>query len=247
MITKLQVKYIQSLRQKKFRDSEGVFAAEGPKIINELLESAAVPLQALYATGTWMQNSSHLIKKIPAEKIIEIKEQELERISFLQTPHEVLGVFQQPATRPIVFEKSVSLMLDGIQDPGNMGTLIRTADWFGVRNIICSIDCADAFASKVVQATMGSIARVQLRYTELLPLVKANHLRLFAAALNGESLHTIQPLQEGVVVIGNESKGISQALLDCCQHIITIPRVGKAESLNAAVAAGIILSRLAPG
>jgi len=248
MITKLQVKYIQSLGQKKFRDQEAVFVAEGPKIINELLGEQAVLPEALYATRQWIDQHTTLYKNIAADRVIEIKEQELERISFLQTPHEVLGVFRKPVAKEPAINGSVSLMLDGIQDPGNMGTLIRIADWFGIRHITCSMDCADAFAPKAVQSTMGSIVRVQLLYTDLLPFVKSNtSLQLYAATLNGQSIHKMPALKEGVLVIGNESKGIHAALLDCCQHRITIPGIGHAESLNAAVAAGIILSHLVKG
>jgi len=245
MITKLQVKYIQSLGQKKFRDEEGLFVAEGPKIINELLMASPAALQVLYATPKWLETAPGVLKNIAADKVIEIKEQELERISFLQTPHEVLAVFKKPESLPLNFSQRLSLMLDGIQDPGNMGTIIRIADWFGIRNVICSTDCADAFAPKVVQSTMGSIIRVQLLYTDLMELVKKTKgLQLYAAALNGENLNGVAPVKEGVIVIGNESKGIHEALLVCCQHRITIPRIGHAESLNAAVATGIILSHI---
>jgi RNA methyltransferase, TrmH family len=245
MITKLQVKYIQSLGQKKFRDQEGVFVAEGPKIINELLGEYPVLPELVYATRAWMDTHAGLVKNIAADKIVEVKEQEMERISFLQTPNEVLAVFKKPVAVPVHLTQTISLMLDGIQDPGNMGTLIRIADWFGIAQVLCSTDCADAFAPKVVQSTMGSIVRVQLVYTDLVKLVKGTaSVQLYAATLNGENINTMQPIQQGVVVIGNESKGISAALLDCCRHRITIPRLGRAESLNAGVAAGIILSRL---
>ena len=245
MITKLQVKYIQSLGQKKFRDEEGVFVAEGPKIINELLAALPAALQVLYATRQWMQTQAGLIKNIAEGKVAEINEQELDRISFLQTPHEVLAVFKKPAVLPLNFSQTLSLMLDGIQDPGNMGTIIRIADWFGISNVICSTDCADAFAPKAVQSTMGSIVRVQLLYTDLVALVKKTKgLQLYAATLNGEKINGMQSIKEGVIVIGNESKGIHAALLDCCQRRITIPRIGHAESLNAAVATGIILSHI---
>ncbi len=248
MITKFQVKYIQSLGQKKFRDEGAVFVAEGPKIINELLAAQPASLETLYATSQWLQRHPAAVKNIQPDKLIEIKEQELERISFLQTPNEVLAVFKKPAVSSFHFSNSISLMLDGIQDPGNMGTIIRIADWFGIQNIICSPDCADAYAPKVVQSTMGSIVRVQLLYTDLMELLQKNkQLQLYAATLNGESLNAMQPIKEGVIVIGNESKGIHTALMEACQHRITIPRIGHAESLNAAVAAGIILSHLTPG
>ncbi|MEP6725990.1 MAG: RNA methyltransferase, partial [Bacteroidota bacterium] len=245
MITKLQVKYIQSLGQKKFRDEEGVFVAEGPRIINELLAAIPAALTVLYATAQWLQTHGGTLKNIAADKLVEIKEKELERISFLQTPHEVLAVFKKPAASPLNFSQTLSLMLDGIQDPGNMGTIIRIADWFGIRNVICSMDCADAFAPKVIQSTMGSIVRVQLLYTGLVELVKkTGGLQLYATTLNGEKINDMQAIKEGVIVIGNESKGIHAALLDCCQQRITIPRIGYAESLNAAVATGIILSHI---
>jgi len=245
MITKLQVKYIQSLGQKKFRDETGVFVAEGPKIINELLAALPALLVSLYATSEWIQANAALIKRIDAIKITEVKGTELERISFLQTPHEALAVFKKPAALPFSFTGTLSLMLDGIQDPGNMGTIIRTADWFGIRQIVCSNDCADAFAPKVVQATMGSIVRVRLLYTDLMELVATNSgLQMYAAALNGTSINQLGPVREGIVVIGNESKGIHPALMERCQHRITIPGTGHAESLNAAVAAGIILARI---
>lgn len=248
MITKLQVKYIQSLGQKKLRDEAQVFVAEGPKIINELLGAGPASLVTLFATAQWIAANALLIQQLPAAAVNEVTSTELERLSFQQTPHDVLGVFKKPAPARPDFSNKLSLMLDGIQDPGNMGTLIRIADWFGVSNIVCSPDCADGFAPKVVQASMGSIVRVQLLYTDLVELVsKTKGLALYAAALRGENLHAMPPLKEGIIVIGNESKGISQALLNCCRHRVTIPRIGHAESLNAAVAAGIILSHLTPG
>jgi TrmH family RNA methyltransferase len=248
MITKLQVKYIQSLGQKKFRDEEAVFVAEGPKIINELLGgTAAVPV-TIYATRAWIEKDIPVLIPGAATQVIEVKEQELERLSFQQTPNEVLGIFKKPVYKALDFSNALSLMLDGIQDPGNLGTIIRIADWFGIENIVCSNDCADAFAPKVVQATMGSIARVKLLYTDLVDMVKkTGSLQLYAATLDGQSIGNLQPIKEGVLVTGNESKGISAALLDCCQYRITIPRLGQAESLNAAVATGIILSHLVAG
>jgi RNA methyltransferase, TrmH family len=245
MITKLQVKYIQSLGQKKFRDEEGVFVAEGPKIINELLGEYSNNTEIIYATQQWLAAHQQGMKNISADKIIEVKEQELERLSFLQTPNEVLAVFKKPDLPAINFSQTISIMLDNIQDPGNLGTIIRIGDWFGIKNIVCSADCADAFAPKVVQSTMGSIVRVNLLYTDLVKLVKEQKLlHLYAATLYGEKLNDMQPIKEGIIVIGNESRGIHPELLACCQKKITIQRIGVAESLNAAVAAGIILSHL---
>ena len=241
MLIKSQVKYIQSLSHKKLRDSEGVFVAEGPKLINELL-SAGLPVQQLYAVKEWIEGQGRQLT-VP---VTEITASELERISLLQTPNQVLGIFKKPvftAYRPE--RNTLSLMLDTIQDPGNLGTIIRCADWFGISQIFCSPDCADAWNPKVVQATMGSIARVQVAYGSLTEwLVQAKGLPAYAAILNGTDLRQQPAIKEGIIIIGNESKGISAEVLALCSNRITIPRHGQAESLNAAVATGIILSHL---
>lgn len=246
MITKSQVKYIQSLGQKKFRDEEQLFIAEGPKIINELLALPHSGLVGLYTTAEWMETHASLLKDIPVSKITAIKEKELERISFLSAPNQLLAIFKKPPPAAVSsLPNRVSLMLDGIQDPGNMGTIIRIADWFGIGQVICSMDCADAFSPKAVQSSMGSIARVQVLYTDLLKTLKENSsLVLYAATLYGKKITEMGKLKTGVIVIGNESKGIRKELLELCREQITIPRTGHAESLNAAVATGILLSHL---
>lgn len=241
MLIKSQVKYIQSLSHKKLRDSEGVFVAEGPKLINELL-SARLPVQQLYAVKEWIAEQGEPL----TAGVTEISQSELERISLLQTPNQVLGIFKKPdfsANTPL--RNSISLMLDTVQDPGNLGTIIRCADWFGIKQIFCSTDCADAWNPKVVQATMGSIARVQVAYGPLGRwLDQAPGLPTYAAVLEGADLRKLSPVKEGIIIIGNESKGISEAILARCSNRITIPRHGEAESLNAAVATGIILSHI---
>jgi RNA methyltransferase, TrmH family len=243
MVVKSQVKYIQSLSQKKHRDAEGVFVAEGPKIINELLGAGNVQLQKLFAVEAWA--SAHPQQ---AATTTLVSDSELERISFLQTPNQVLGIFRKPvfvesAAAPAQ-QPTWSLALDTIQDPGNMGTIIRCADWFGVQQIICNEGCADVFTPKVVQSTMGSISRVQVIYTDLLPWLQQHAGIVYAATLQGTPLHELPPVQEGILLVGNESKGIHESLLAIAKHRITIPRKGQAESLNAAVATGIILSQL---
>lgn len=239
MLTKAQVKYIQSLGHKKLRDSEDVFVAEGPRLINELLTAGNVKPVAIYATDAFAEKHPRLAN------LVRIREQELERISALSAPNEVAGIFSKPVFEPPVWAGRISLMLDSIQDPGNLGTIIRTADWFGVRQIVCSADCADCYNSKVVQSTMGSVARVQLIYTDLLSFIQDNKVPpLYATTLNGTSLYEMQRIKEGIIIIGNESKGISEALLSVPGHRITIPRKGGAESLNAGVAAGIVLSQI---
>lgn len=240
MLVKSQVKYIQSLSQKKSRDEEGVFIAEGPKLINELLSAPNTPVKQLYAVKEWTPAQAAW----QAVPVIEVTELELERLSALQTPNQVIGVFQKPAfSKKTNFRGRLSLMLDTIQDPGNLGTILRCADWFGIETVICSKECADVFNSKVVQSTMGSISRVQVLYEDLPAFMAARpELPVYAATLHGTPLNELPAVEEGILLIGNESKGISEALQQLCRHRITIPRKGQAESLNAAVATGIILS-----
>lgn len=244
MLIKSQVKYIQSLSHKKLRDSEEVFVAEGPKLINELLRGANIQVQQLFALKEWIEEQAPEIQK----SVTEISPSELERISLLQTPNQVLGIFKKPtftANRPL--RNTLSLMLDTIQDPGNLGTIIRCADWFGISQIVCSTDCADAFNPKVVQSSMGSIARVQVLYEPLAEfLAKEPGIPTYAAVLDGTNVRQLPPVKEGIIIIGNESKGISDGVLALSRHRITIPRKGDAESLNAAVATGIILSHITP-
>lgn len=246
MITKSEVKYIQSLGQKKFRDELKQFIAEGPKIVAELINAPGCKVNAIYGTAEWWKQQPALRSVLPAGAAIEVKAEELERISFLTTPNQVLGIFQQPDWPAVAsFRNSVSLILDNLQDPGNMGTIIRIADWFGVQHIIASKESTDVYNAKVVQATMGSIARVSVQYEELPGFLKKNTaIPVYAATLEGQGLASVGKIKEGFILIGNESKGINDELLKMAQHKITIPRVGAAESLNAAVATGIILSHL---
>lgn len=234
---KSQVKYIQSLSHKKQRDEDGVFIVEGPKLVDEMLSATNVDLVGLYALESWAKNYSGL----PVEKI---EPHELEKISALQTPNQVVGLFKKPViTSDTPLHAQLILMLDTIQDPGNLGTIIRCADWFGVETIIASKDTADAFNIKVVQSTMGSIARVKVVYTDLEEFIERNpRLDYYAAALDGAPLESFTPIEKGVIMIGNESKGLAGNLLAKATHKITIPKKGKAESLNAAVATAIILS-----
>ncbi|MBC8032827.1 MAG: RNA methyltransferase [Chitinophagaceae bacterium] len=246
MITKSEVKYIQSLGHKKFRDELKQFTAEGPKIIIELLNSPSILLKALYATEEWWNVNKDVYESLAPGMAIEIKEYELEKISALSTPNQVMGIFHQPIYDKVTsFNNCISLMLDGIQDPGNMGTIIRIADWFGAEYIIASEESAEIYNPKVVQATMGSIGRVQVIYDDLLRLIKAiPAVPIYAASLEGKDITEYKKITEGIILIGNESKGIQVPLLQSATHQVTISKRGKAESLNAAVAAGIILSHL---
>jgi RNA methyltransferase, TrmH family len=243
MLVKSQVKYIQSLSQKKSRDEDAVFVAEGPKLINELLNAHNIQLVQLIATDDWISSQKPAVQK---EKLIVVKASELERISFLTTPNHALGIFSKPKFPSVDLNTGISLMLDCLQDPGNLGSIIRCADWFGIKQVICSSDSADVFNPKVVQATMGSIARINVVYTDLAAYIKKHkETPVYAATLNGKALSEIKRIEKAILLIGNESKGIDPELLKLATQQITIPRKGEAESLNAAVATGIILSHLA--
>lgn len=243
MLVKSKVKYIQSLGQKKFREPEGVFIAEGPKIVKELLEDETAEVKQVYAVKDWIDENKIILGRT---EIIEITEAELEKISQLTTPNKVIAIVQQfNAGKNIVTKGRITLALDGIQDPGNLGTIIRIADWYGVEQIICSSGCVDVYNPKVVQSTMGSIARVKIFYTDLKEWLAAQKdIRIYVTALEGQDVTVMKKLQEGIIIIGNESKGIDPAILEFANVKITILQKGKAESLNAAVAVGIVLSHL---
>lgn len=243
MLSKSKIKYIQTLGQKKFREEEGVFIAEGPKIVTELLAEKKANIIAVYALEEWVEEYKKLVG---STEIITITTIELEKISQLKTPNKVVAIVQQFSTDENVSAKDkITLALDDIQDPGNLGTIIRIADWFGVNQIVCSNNSADIYNSKVVQSTMGSIARVKIVYTDLEQwLQQQKGTRIYATALEGTDIGTMDKINEGIIVFGNESKGISPEIFATCTDKITIPKKGKAESLNAGVAAGIIVAQL---
>lgn len=238
MLSKNELKYIQSLCQKKQRQAEGLFIAEGTKLAEELLKSH-YHIRKIYATADWEP------PVLPKEPVETITEAELERVSSLQTPNKVLIIAEQPRKTPTpVLTKGLTLLLDGIQDPGNLGTLIRIADWFGIKQVIAGEHTAELYNPKVIQSTMGSFIRVNVVYQSLEEILESCKLPVYGALLKGENVNKIKQVGDGLLVIGNESKGISQELLPYITHPVTIPRIGGAESLNAAVAAGIILSRM---
>ncbi len=238
VISKNDVKYIQSLYQKKNRDSEGLFIAEGPKLVKELLQAGFV-LKKTYALAEWAAVNGHL-----GDVTIVLPEQ-LEKISALQTPNQVVAIAEKH-TIPVEpqLKGAFSLVLDGIQDPGNMGTILRIADWFGITQVIASTDTADVYNPKVVQATMGSITRVNVWYKQLQPWLQAAGVPVYAALLDGLDVTTAGKVNEGVLIIGNEGRGIRPEILSFIQKPLTIKGKGGAESLNAAVATGIILSHI---
>lgn len=243
MLSKTKLKYIQSLSQKKFRLQEGLFIAEGPKLVNDLLEMKNAVIQEIFALKEWIEANK---KVAEGGTIIEINAIELEKISQLTTPNQVVAIVKQFAIdENIEVRNKIIVALDNIQDPGNMGTIIRIADWYGIDQIVCNLQSADMYNPKVIQSTMGSIARVKLFYTELSEwLAKQENIPIYAAMLNGDDVTAMQKIKKGIIIIGNESKGISDEVLKLVNKKITIPQKGKAESLNAAVATGIILSHL---
>jgi len=242
LISKAQIKHIQSLKQIKFRREHGLFVAEGPKIVGELPVSD-IKVDAVFALEEWIEGSKGKFEYIKAE-INQLSPKELERISNLSSPNQVLAVCHIPERNAdeISDADGTVLVLDGIRDPGNLGTIIRTADWFGIRHIVCSDDCVDAYNPKVVQASMGSIARVKVFYTDLNEYLSRTKLPVYATVMNGESIWDANP-GEGVYVIGNESNGIRTEVLRHATQKISIPSAeGEAESLNASVATGIVLA-----
>ncbi|MDP1844006.1 MAG: RNA methyltransferase [Sediminibacterium sp.] len=238
MLSKNEAKYIQSLFHKKQRQELGLFIAEGIKLVEELLNSDIV-IKKIYATEDW---------ELPSRKKVELTRvtaDELQKISGLQTANKVLSIAEQPVLPQIKLVKNKWIMaLDGIQDPGNMGTLIRIADWFGIDTIVASEDSVDAFNPKVVQSTMGGFARVNVHYTDIETFLRAAKRPVYGALLNGQSIYTTTTVNEGILLIGNESKGIHASLLPLISHPVSIPKIGGAESLNAAIAAGILISHL---
>ncbi|CAN5490614.1 RNA methyltransferase [soil metagenome] len=237
MISKNELKYIQSLYHKKVRDEAQVFIAEGGKLVDELLHSHFT-IRKIYATSEWAAANA-----FPDTTIIE--QHELEKISHLATPNQVLVIAaQKKLTHQPVEKNNLTLVLDGIQDPGNLGTIIRIADWFGIKQIVSNTDTADVYNPKVIQSTMGSIIRVDVWYTNIEQWLSSVTVPVYGALLNGNSIYTTPKIKEGILVIGNESKGIRSNIMPFIQQPVTIPGSGHAESLNAAVATGIILSHL---
>ncbi len=246
MLSKKIVKYIQSLSHKKFRDEEGVFIVEGPKVVGEFLEQQKMECTMICAEKNWLSQNEILLKERTSINIFETDDHWLKSISLLKTPNKVVAVFKKKKDAEIGnLSGKISIMLDDLQDPGNLGTIIRIADWFAIENIICSENSVECYNPKVVQSTMGSLSRVNVLYTDLESFIKKNkRIKVYATTLSGTSIFNLPKISEGMILIGNESKGIHADLLKHCSQQITIPRLGHAESLNAAVASGIIISQL---
>ena len=242
MLTKNKIKYITSLAKKKFRDEEGVFIAEGAKVVGDILPYFRC--QMLCGTKEFLTQNP----QIKADEIIEISEAELLKCSQLKTPRDVIAVFYQPQNEPLkaeVANEELCLMLDGVQDPGNLGTIIRLADWFGIKHIICSEDTADAFAPKVIQATMGAITRVQIHYTELASFLSSipKCTPIYGTFLEGDNIYDKSLTTNGLLIMGNEGKGIRPEIQPFVNQKLFIPphpaNCVTSESLNVAIATAI--------
>jgi len=236
MVSKNQIKLITSLQQKKYRFANQLFFAEGIKVIQELVESN-FELVHLYTT----QND---FEEVSNDKKIIIHESDLKKISALATPNTCLAVFKIPAEKKIS-ESGLIIALDSIRDPGNLGTILRLCDWFGIGQLICSKETVDIYNPKVVQATMGSIARVNVSYVDLESFINKTKLPVFGTFMDGSNIYKTSLPQEGIIIMGNEANGISQELEKLIKNRLAIPRFGtlqKTESLNVASATAIILS-----
>jgi TrmH family RNA methyltransferase len=239
MLSKSQISFIKSLHQKKYRKENGMFIIEGIKSIAEFIHSS-YQVHSIYCLPQYQS----LLPKLPANiKLFEVNNAELDKISTLQTPQGILALVNIPKNRVLTVSglKGVfSLVLDGVQDPGNLGTIIRTADWFGFEQVICSAATVEIYNPKTVQATMGSLSRVNVFYEDLHTLLSTVKLPVFGAVLNGSSIYQTDWGKEGLVILGNEGQGITPEIMELITHPVTIPRIGGAESLNVAISAAIL-------
>ncbi len=253
MLSKSQLSFVKSIHLKKFRIQHRLFIVEGYKSIKEFILSK-YSISQLFYTPEMASKVANFPQKM---KCFEITSSELEKISTLKSPSGMLALFEIgdiTDADAVSFRKKFSLVLDCVQDPGNLGTIIRTADWFGIENIICSLDSADCYNPKVVQATMGSLARVALHYKDLAQWLPQAGIKTYGALLDGMSLYSCDfttsskktpgEHQEGLILLGNEGQGIGQALLPYIDQAVTIPRFGSAESLNVAIATALICSEI---
>jgi RNA methyltransferase, TrmH family len=249
MLSHNTIKFINSLKIKKYRQEHQAFIVEGEKMVTELLNSK-LEIKAIYALEEWVL-ANPVAPGRSGNRFEIVTEKELGRISDLATPNKALAVAGIPISGDIHDLKinDLILVLDGIRDPGNMGTIIRTADWFGIRNVVCSMDCVDLYNPKVIQATMGSFARVEVTYIDLTNWLKSlpREIPVYGALLNGQNIYAKKFNKPGILIIGNESKGISPEIIPCVTDPVFIPPqipegsgTYRAESLNASIANAII-------
>jgi RNA methyltransferase, TrmH family len=243
MLSKARVKFIKSLQLKKYRKQEQCFVVEGAKSVLEVL-SSDYRVTMVVATPRFLQTHERALQQFQGE-LIETSERTLEELSEFKTNSMALAVVELKEYQEVtVHEGDYALVLDDIQDPGNLGTIIRTADWYGIETIIASERTADVYNGKVIQASMGSFTRVKMLYTHLATYLKGTSLPIMGAFLDGEDVHHFSFPSGGYVVIGNEGSGISPGVANCIKHRITINRFGFAESLNAGIATAVICDNM---
>ena len=238
MLSKNQIKLIQKLHQKKYRNELNLFIVEGKKSINEFLQAGYTP-QLLIATEAFTAS-------VPQHLITPVSKDELRKVSTLQNPDEGLAVFEQPKHKGIL-QEGVIVALDNVQDPGNLGTIIRLCDWFGVETLLCNTQTVDCYNPKVVQASMGSLTRVAVHYLDLAAFLTTTALPVYTMDLEGENLYTATFPKDCILILGNEANGISSEVRALSNEVITIPRFSqhqRTESLNVAMAGAIILSEV---
>ena len=245
-LTTSQIKFLSNLGQKRFRNEHSLFTVEGVKMVDEALNQSKIKVDSIYATSNWIGKNGFLMND-PSLKITEIKEKELSRISNLKNPNQVFCVCKQPEQKlgKDLVINDLSLYLDRIKDPGNFGTILRVADWFGIKKVIFSPETVEVFNPKVVQSTMGAIFRVDILEMSFDELFKSHKdLNYYAAVMNGVDIFKTKKEKNAVIVIGNESHGVSDDILNLVENKVSIPapKSGGSESLNAAVATGIICS-----
>ncbi len=248
MISKNRIKYVRSLEMKKYRKAEGVFVAEGHKLVGDLLD--VFECKYLAATSEWLSaHEAWIEQRKNRVEVDEVTEEELRRVSFQETPQQVLAVFRQPIYEVSVDEvvsRQLCLALDDVQNPGNLGTIVRLADWFGIEHIFCSKGCADIYNPKTVQATMGGMAHVQVHYVDLPQMLQglADDIPVYGTFLNGENMYQKELENRGVIVMGNEGKGVSKDVEAFVTERLYIPNypTGRetSESLNVAIATAIV-------
>ena len=244
MLSKALIKLVQSLDEKKNRTANGLFVVEGNKNVAELLHSK-IKVKTLFATNDWLITNESLLN-LDTEVEITTKD-DIKRLSFLQTPQDVLALAYLPVQQgeELNPNEEFIIALDTIQDPGNMGTIIRIADWYGIKHIVYSTGCADVYSPKVIQATMGSFSRVNCHFMDLSEFLKSNQSTpIYGAVLNGKSIYSTA-IKNGILLIGNEGNGINENLLSVVNTPITIPKRGNAESLNASIATAIFCDSFA--
>ncbi len=242
MISKNQLKLIKSLEQKKQRKKQGLFIIQGEKNVAELLRSDFI-IQQIFATATFINKNNTLLSTLQLVPLCtEVSEDDLKKMGTLVSNNSVLVVAKcKTTTLPDIAPLELILVLDKVGDPGNLGTIIRVADWYGVKNIVCSPDCADFYNPKVIAASMGSFARMSVSHVNLVEYLSLQDAPIFGAYLEGHNLHKYVLPEKAFIVMGSESHGISEALQHLITDKITIPNFGGAESLNVAMATGIIL------